>query len=222
VLHAADLEALLALVRSHDTADAQVQAARLRTLLGQTAECLEPHIRALIERTAELQRTKELAMTDALTGVANRRALNDALRRELARAERSGESVAVLLFDIDAFKAINDMLGHAAGDRALRLVARCLQHVTRQGDLVTRIGGDEFAVLLPDIDIPGARAIGERTRRALAHAGESGPRVQVSFGLALAAPGSLSGTALLAAADADLYRDKAARKTLRSTAARLR
>lgn len=221
-LHAADLDALLALAGAHDPADAQAQAARLRALLGQAAKYLEPHIQMLIKRTVELQRTKELATTDALTGVANRRGFNDALRRELSRAERSGQSLAVLLFDIDGFKAINDTLGHPAGDAALKLLARCIQQVTRQGDLVARIGGDEFAVLLLDTDTAGARAIGERTRAALARASNDGPRVHVSFGLALAEAGSVSGTSLLAIADTELYRDKAARKTLRSTAARLR
>jgi diguanylate cyclase (GGDEF)-like protein len=104
----------------------------------------------------------------------------------------------------------------------LKLVARSIQQVTRQGDLVARIGGDEFVVLLLDIDTSGARAIGERARAALTRAREGGPGVQVSFGLALAQPGTCSGTALLAAADVELYRDKAARKTLRSTVARIR
>jgi diguanylate cyclase (GGDEF)-like protein len=214
------LEALLALVRAPDRADAEVHAARLRTLLGAAGTRFSPHIGALIARAAELQRTQHLAMTDALTKVANRRALRDALRRELARAQRSRSSLALLMLDVDGFKAINDQLGHAHGDQALQLLARCLRRVTRQGDLVARIGGDEFALMLPETSAPEARAIGERIRAQLARAGDSGVRIEVSIGCALAEPGTSNPTALLAAADQDLYRDKNSRRQAAATAVR--
>ena len=218
----ATLDALLALVRAPDRAEAEVHATRLRTLLGAAGASFEPHIAALIGRAAELQRTQHLAMTDALTKVANRRALRDALRRELARAQRSRRPLALLMLDIDGFKEINDRLGHAHGDQALQLLARCLRRATRQGDLVARIGGDEFALMLPETSAPEARAIGERIRAQLVRAAETGPRIEVSVGSALIEQGAANAhpTALLAAADQDLYRDKNARRRAAAAPAR--
>jgi len=209
---AASLEALLALARAQDRAEAESQAARLRALLGVAGTRLEPHIGALVARAAELQRAQRLALTDELTKVANRRAFQDALRRELARAQRSRRPLALLLIDIDGFKSINDRLGHVRGDQALQLLARCLRRATREGDLVARIGGDEFALMLPETSAEEASAIGERIRAELDRASEAGLRIEVSVGRALAEPACVSVTALLAAADQDLYRDKDAGK----------
>jgi diguanylate cyclase (GGDEF)-like protein len=207
------LDVLLSLIRTQDPVAAGTHAARLRALLGPAAARLDPHIDILVRRAAELQRAERQALTDALTGLANRRALDDALRRELARCERSQQPLAVLLIDLDGFKAINDRFGHATGDEALQLLARSIQRATREGDLAARIGGDEFAVCLPATRSPEARAIGDRIRAELERVSTAHPRLQVSLGHAMTEPGRASASLLLAAADADLYRDKALRKT---------
>jgi diguanylate cyclase (GGDEF)-like protein len=213
-LDVADLDALLALLQAEDPTEVQRCASNLRALLGSERLRFEAHIDALLARADELQRVRRLAVTDPLTGVANRRAFGETLRRELARAHRSRKPLAVLMFDIDDFKAINDTLSHAAGDQALRVVARTARQLTREGDLVARIGGDEFAVMLPETGSEEARAIGERIRARLASESGHGPPLRVSLGLASEYPPPASALTLLATADADLYRDKAVRKSL--------
>jgi len=197
------------------------QCARLRARLGDAAEAFEPHLQALREQAEELERARHLAATDPLTGLANRRAFGEAVRREMARSERSGRPLAVVMLDIDDFKAINDELGHGTGDEVLRAVARCARHGIRQGDIVARLGGDEFALLLPDADIDRAQAIGERIRAEIAGVrAESGSSrtVGVSIGTSVTRGRQLSVHGLLADADRDLYRDKAERKAAASPA----
>ena len=104
------------------------------------------------------RRTRQEADTDALTGLANRRALERTLEAALARAAARARSVGVLMLDLDGFKAINDTHGHAAGDEALREVARRLQRCVRERDLVARLGGDEFVVVLTDLGGHSARS----------------------------------------------------------------
>lgn len=159
-----------------------------------------------------MERLRSLAATDPLTGLANRRAVMEALRRDLARASRSGSPLSLVMLDIDDFKAINDTFGHAEGDEVLRLCARCAKAVTRNGDLVGRIGGDEIVVLLPETDSARARAIGERIRSDLvASSQQRAHPTGLSFGVATSAP-SASAHALMAAADRAMYQDKAARR----------
>ena len=222
-LDAADLAALLEVVEARDPAQLERSAARLRALLGSSATRLEPHLRALYARLRELQLTRRLAATDALTGLANRRSFSEAFRRELARCTRSGTPLAVVMLDLDDFKSINDTWGHSAGDDVLRLVARHAQQCVRQGDLVARLGGDELALLLPDTDPHEARAIGGRIRDSVAptstdSAVRAGPAIGVSLGVAVA-PRAASVQQVLAEADRDLYRDKAARKSMRAPSA---
>ena len=99
---------------------------------------------------ADLLEYRRQAMIDAVTGLPNRRAFEDALERELARSARAARPFSVVFLDLDGLKAVNDAQGHAAGDELLRTVARALQHATRQYDYAARIGGDEFGVLLAD------------------------------------------------------------------------
>ncbi|MBV9408568.1 MAG: diguanylate cyclase [Candidatus Eremiobacteraeota bacterium] len=157
----------------------------------------------------------ELANTDALTGIANRRAFDEALAREWARAARGGTALSALIVDLDHFKLYNDGYGHQAGDLCLRQVAHAFGTcMKRPGDLLARYGGEEFVALLPATDLAGAIALGEALRRVLAelgivHAGSSLGRVSASVGAASVLPGA--GTrpeTLLRAADEALYQAK--------------
>jgi len=134
---------------------ARVLAARRRKLL-------EHELRT---RNAALE---HLTSTDALTGVRNRRALEEEVHRLVSRSRRHGRPVAALLVDVDHFKAVNDEHGHAAGDAALRQIAARLRCVLRAEDVLGRWGGEEFLVLLPEIGALGAATTAERLRRAVA------------------------------------------------------
>jgi diguanylate cyclase (GGDEF)-like protein/PAS domain S-box-containing protein len=117
-------------------------------------------------------RLETLAIEDSLTGLANRRRFDERLKEEWARAYRDRSSLALLMIDVDHFKAYNDEYGHPAGDACLRLVAKIIAAETqRAGDLAARYGGEEFAVLLPNIDTAGCARIGERIRSAIHEAG---------------------------------------------------
>ncbi|QXI29491.1 GGDEF domain-containing protein [Pseudomonas vanderleydeniana] len=114
------------------------------------------------------QELAELATTDSLTGVANRRALDQSLQREWNRAQRSGQPLSLLMIDADHFKAFNDRHGHPMGDEALRQIARVIgDNIRRPGDLLARYGGEEFAVILPQTDEAGARCLAEKIRHAI-------------------------------------------------------
>ncbi len=168
--------------------------------------------RELAEANAELS---VQAVTDPLTGLANRRRFDDMLRREWRRALRTGRPISLLMLDADQFKSFNDTYGHGEGDVCLQVVARCIQNsIRRPGDLAARYGGEEFVVILPDTFEPGALRIAEAIRTAvreekIPHAGTSCGHVSVSIGAATIVPdGTLTEAELLAAADACLYRAK--------------
>lgn len=172
------------------------------------------------------RRLRELSETDELTGLANRRALERRLREELERSVRHGTPVAVVLGDVDRFKGFNDDFGHAAGDAALRRLGGLLRAAVRGCDLVGRWGGEEFLAVLPETDGPGAAALAERLREAVARADWELRPVTVSFGVAsLRPPAGAEAVApcrrrLLEAADRALYDAKAAgRDAVRSAPA---
>jgi len=127
------------------------------------------------------------ARHDLLTGLANRAAFDAALERAVAACRRHGRPLALLLADVDHFKAVNDGLGHAAGDEVLRELARLLQPLVRRDELLARFGGEELAVLLPEADREAARAAAERIRSAVeSHRFASGElRVTLSLGVAV-------------------------------------
>jgi len=114
-----------------------------------------------------LEREKELARTDVLTGLANRRAFYEALQAERARAARYRRPITLACVDLDNFKKVNDTLGHAVGDELLARVADVLRKTLRLSDTVGRLGGDEFALLLPETDAPSAEALLEKLRSIL-------------------------------------------------------
>jgi len=115
----------------------------------------------------QTQQMTELAHTDSLTGLANRRWLLELLEREFLRARRYRRPLGLIYLDLDGFKAVNDGFGHLFGDGMLRSAARSMQAVLRASDLLARIGGDEFAVLLPETDLNGADKVVGKLRRAL-------------------------------------------------------
>lgn len=155
-----------------------------------------------------------LAATDSLTGLPNRRRLDQVLRQEWARAQRNRKPLAVLMVDVDHFKAFNQRHGHAGGDHALREVAKTIELcIRRPADLAARYGGEEFQVVLPETDLAGARLLAERIRasvEALAPLGEDNESVTVSIGIGLYQPGTQDDLAsVLGAADEAAYRAKA-------------
>ncbi len=173
----------------------------------------------LTKRQQELQEVNQalerMSYWDALTGVPNRRQLDEYLEREWKRAAREKAPLSFLMIDIDHFKDYNDAYGHQAGDDCLVRVAATLEAVGRRpGDLLARYGGEEFLAVLAGTSVEAARLLGERMRRAvlelnIAHAGSPQGRVTVSLGLASMVPVSGSGPGgLLDAADRAMYRAK--------------
>jgi diguanylate cyclase (GGDEF)-like protein len=167
--------------------------------------------RELRQRNAELEnmigRAEQLALTDPVTGIFNRRRFMDVLKREWAAARRYGHPLSCALVDIDHFKNINDGSGHAAGDDALRCVAEVLASSVREVDVCARYGGDEFAVLLPHTPLDKAHIVMERIRGKLAASG--GTTVSISVGISSSEDGALKGPdELLEASDRALYEAK--------------
>jgi diguanylate cyclase (GGDEF)-like protein len=168
---------------------------------------------ALRELSARNELLSLLALTDPLTKLANRRAFDESLAREVALATRHGKALSLLLLDIDHFKSVNDTLGHPAGDDVLSSLGLLLARQGRRGDVAARFGGEEFAVILPETTGERACVAAERLRKAVA-AAPLGARVRVpvtvSIGAAtLGVPGG-DADSLVAAADAALYRAKSA------------
>ena len=160
------------------------------------------------------------ARTDHLTGLANRRQFERVMEREVALAERHSRQLSVMMIDLDNLKRINDRQGHRAGDGALRIVAQQLQRVVRASDVCARVGGDEFAVAMPETAMERAHDVATRLRAAIHQmslSSKSTERVEVSVGVAAWRPGQ-DWQAVYQVADADLYEDKRRRKTVRRLA----
>lgn len=207
------IEALRAVATASTPWDTFQALTRAREVLGEHAEAYWPLLESMAQRQTEIERLKRLAGCDALTGVSNRRAFQEAITREVARARRTGESFAVMMLDLDDLKPRNDQLGHVAGDRALIAAAKACQDAIRTSDLVARLGGDEFAVLLSGTDLAGGRVFAERLRASIESIVVDGVPLRVSIGAAVTTSGEFDADALVMAADLDLYRDKAERKS---------
>lgn len=152
-----------------------------------------------------------LATSDVLTGVYNRRGFDDGAERAIRNAQRQRQPLSVVVTDIDNFKRINDRYGHTVGDRALRHFASRLERMVRRGDLIGRIGGEEFALLLVNTRAQDALEVVERIRRDIAAMPVDGPSrivMTASFGVTGLRPGDISLASLLARADRALYRSK--------------
>ncbi|MCU1450980.1 MAG: diguanylate cyclase with sensor [Acidimicrobiales bacterium] len=166
-----------------------------------------------IENTFLYEEATRLSITDGLTGLWNRRLFDLRLSEELQRAIRFQEPFGLILIDLDHFKAVNDRFGHQAGDAVLVEVARRLTDATREVDVVTRFGGEEFALLLPKTPVVGTMRLANKVREVVAEqpfaAGDVSIPLTVSVGAACYPEHGLSGPELVAAADAALYRAKA-------------
>ena len=161
-----------------------------------------------LERARELKTFRIQSTFDALTGLLNRRGLFDVLEREQARSDRHGPEVSVLFVDLNKFKPINDTYGHKVGDEALITVARALEGAVRTTDIVGRLAGDEFFVILPDISAAGAVQVQERITEAVADimfcVGATRIELGISVGAATHEPG-MSSEQLVERADSAMY-----------------
>jgi diguanylate cyclase (GGDEF)-like protein len=173
---------------------------------------LEP-VAVALDNALLLKRAQALSVTDDLTHLYNSRYLNLVLRRETKRASRNGRPLSLLFIDLDGFKGINDRYGHLFGSRALIEAAAVIRGSARETDVVSRFGGDEFAIVLPDTGGEGAFAVGERVRERIAtHQFLAGDgldiRLTASVGVATLPDVAASADELMHAADKAMYQVK--------------
>jgi diguanylate cyclase (GGDEF)-like protein len=175
------------------------------------------HAVLMIDRAATLEKAgkfEQLSITDPLTGLYNRRFLEDRLQEELSRGERQQQNFCIILADLDSFKIYNDLCGHLAGDNALRKTADIIRRSAREMDVVTRYGGEEFCLILPGTGKKESIFVGERIRRAIeaeSFPGESHlplGRLTISIGIATFPADGVTSNELIHAADLALYSAK--------------
>jgi diguanylate cyclase (GGDEF)-like protein len=196
--------------------DRAVKSTRLKH--GDTVQLGNTMLKFFDHRTAEIGELATLlhsAVCDGLTGVCNKASFVERLAGEFSRARRHGETLSLLMIDLDHFKLLNDRHGHLAGDWVLVAVARTIESILRQEDLLARFGGEEFVVLAPDIDHEGARVLAERIREQVEQTRiayrERQLSVTISIGgatLAAGEPSILAPEELIAIADRRLYEAK--------------
>jgi diguanylate cyclase (GGDEF)-like protein len=186
----------------------------------------ERHLAEMVAgSTAMALQNARLVSTDGLTGLYNRRYFEQALAFECERARRLGRPLGLLMVDVDYFKRFNDEHGHTCGDAVLQLVGSTLGRLLRRTDIAARVGGEEFAAILPESDYAGVLTAAERLRLAIEATppplfeGRLLPMVRVSVGGATLAPGLVSPKALIRAADGALRRAKQAGRNVSVVAA---
>jgi len=184
-----------------------------KNLLMVLSERVRSHNRVIADNYGEMRKYERHASTDALTSLSNRHAMQELFPRTITSCVEKDKPVSLMMIDIDRFKQFNDMFGHIAGDRALAAVSNILRTHFRSHDLLVRYGGDEFAVLLPGVDLPQALTLGDRVREAVGGTTGDGSDsliripLNISIGVAeLVKDGTLDG--LIRDADAALYRAK--------------
>jgi diguanylate cyclase (GGDEF)-like protein len=182
----------------------------LQAFIGVVAVMTMGFATVLADRQRAEDRALQLAVSDPLTGLGNYRKVMDALESEIRRSDRTRRSFGFLLFDLDGLKRINDACGHLGGNRALCRLASVLKAHSREMDTPARFGGDEFALLLPEVDTETARQIGRRIATTLSEDGEL-PMLSVSIGEAIWPQDGVTMEALLRAADHRLYQMKGSR-----------
>lgn len=170
---------------------------------------LAGHLAQTVENANLHEEKKQQAITDGLTGIANRRAFNEAFQREFERAQRYSEKLSLAIFDLDHLKQINDTWGHQTGDAAIKLLAENLSRLSRSIDFVARYGGEEFCLLLPNTDKETTLSIAERMRKSVADLTLEGPgQISTSAGIACFPADAGTLEELFEKADAALYRAK--------------
>ncbi|MCY7304327.1 MAG: diguanylate cyclase [Thermoleophilia bacterium] len=171
----------------------------------EAATLFAQHTAALIDVAMALRREQRAAVTDQLTGLLNRRGFEERFEEELRRGAHDDLPVSIVLCDCDGLKTVNDLRGHETGDALIELIASCLRTQKRVSDVAARIGGDEFAILLPDADIETALAVAERIRGAIAAETVAGFRPSASFGIATFPLHGASTIQVMKRADEALY-----------------
>lgn len=177
---------------------------------------IEARVRAGIRIVDRMRQFSEISRTDQLTGLRNRRAFDEMIERERAVSDRSGQPFSLIMLDLDRFKRLNDTHGHQAGDGALKAIAAFLQHVRRLTDTVFRVGGDEFAIILPRATWTDCIQYACRLKETFVttpprwnHADSLASEIGLSLGVATFDPTTpVSIAELVRLADEDLYRDK--------------